>query len=140
MEMKGKCLCGAVTFTATNVDPEVHACHCSMCRAWTGGPALSVATQSVVFDNESELGRYASSPWAERGFCKQCGSSLFYRVTAADQYIVNIGAFPDVSPFHLASEIYVDEKPAGYSFAGDHPRMTGAEFLASIGMAPPSTN
>jgi hypothetical protein len=81
--------------------------------------------------------RYASSPWAERGFCRRCGSSLFYRLTETNQYIVNMGAFPDNSPFHLAGEIYVDEKPAGYHFAGDHPRLTGAEFLASIGMAPP---
>lgn len=136
MDMQGKCLCGAVTFTAGGVDPDVHACHCSMCRAWSGGPLLSVACQSVRFDSDAELGRYPSSAWAERGFCRRCGSSLFYRLTGPDQYIVSMGAFTDQAPFHLASEIYVDEKPGSYDFAGSHPRMTGAEFLASLGPPP----
>lgn len=137
MDMNGKCLCGAVTFTATAVDPEVHACHCSMCRAWSGGPLLSVSVGSMRISGEADLARYASSPWAERGFCKRCGSSLFYRVTATDQYIVSMGAFEDPAPFTLASEIYVDEKPRGYDFAGEHPRLTGAEFLQSLGLTPP---
>jgi hypothetical protein len=29
-------------------------------------------------------------------------------------------------------EIFVDNKPAGYAFAGDHPRLTEAEFLAQF--------
>ena len=46
---------------------------------------------------------------------------------------MSVGAFDDQSPFRLASEIYIDDKPPGYDFAGDHPRMTGAEFMASLG-------
>ena len=46
-----------------------------------------------------------------------------------------VGTFDDESPFELAGEIYVDEKPPGYDFAGDHPRQTGAEFMASLGMS-----
>lgn len=137
MDMKGKCLCGAVSFTAGNVDTEVHAGHCSMCRSWTGGPLLSVSVQSMHFDDDADLVRYKSSAWAERGFCRKCGSNLFYCVSASGLYVVGMGAFEDQSPFHLASEIYVDEKPGSYAFAGEHPRLTGAEFLASIGLGPP---
>ena len=136
MNMSGKCLCGAVAFTAMEVGHEVHACHCSMCRAWAGGPLLSVSVGAVEFTSDAELMRYASSPWAERGFCRRCGASLFYRLTATDQYVVSMGAFTDPAPFRLASEIYVDEKPAGYDFAGGHPRLTGAQFLASMGVTP----
>ena len=48
-------------------------------------------------------------------------------------YIVSTGAFDDGEQFSLTGEIFVDEKPSGYNFAGDHPRLTGEEFMASIG-------
>lgn len=131
----GKCLCGAVTFEAREVDAHIHGCHCSMCRNWSGGPLLAAMAQSVTFTGDAEISRYDSSEWAERGFCSRCGSNLFYRLKEADQYMLCMGAFEDESPFQLAGEIYIDEKPPGYDFAGEHPRQTGAEFMASIGMS-----
>jgi len=133
MEQQGRCLCGAVTFSARNVDPHAHACHCGTCRRWSGGPGLSAAVGSISFDGAEHVERFDSSDWAERGFCRRCGSHLFYRVKATDQYHVWLGAFDQPEVFALAGEIYVDEKPPGYAFAGDHPRLTAAEFLASIG-------
>ncbi|MGH8598042.1 MAG: GFA family protein [Gammaproteobacteria bacterium] len=136
--MKGRCLCGGVRFTAEGVDTNAHSCHCSMCRTWSGGPAISVAVASVAFEGEENVERYQSSAWAERGFCKRCGTNLFYRMKEQNQYIMWAGPFEDQTQFRLAGEIYIEEKPAMYNFAGDHPRMTGAEFLASIGVAAPS--
>ncbi len=136
MAATGKCLCGAVTFEADDVDPHIHGCHCSMCRNWSGGPMLAAAAGSVRFRGEEHIARYASSDWAERAFCSRCGSNLFYRLKETDQHIVCMGAFDDESAFELVGEIYVDEKPPGYDFAGDHPRQTGEEFLASIGQQP----
>jgi hypothetical protein len=103
-----------------------------MCRRWSGGPGLTAAAGRVRFEGAGHIGRYDSSEWAERGFCTRCGSHLFYRLKARDHYYLWLGAFDDPSPFRLAGEIYVDEKPAGYAFAGDHPRLTGAQFLASL--------
>ncbi|MEM9621559.1 MAG: GFA family protein [Pseudomonadota bacterium] len=132
MSATGKCLCGKVTFTADNVENHVHACHCSMCRGWTGGPMLAASVGSVSFAGEQYVKRYASSEWAERGFCGECGTSLFYRLKEPEMYMMAIGAFDDAEQFAVAGEIYIDEKPAGYAFAGDHPRLTGEEFLASM--------
>jgi len=132
MSASGKCLCGAVTFTAEQVESHVHACHCAMCRGWTGGPMLAASVGSIQFSGEDKIKRYASSAWAERGFCSECGSSLFYHLFEPDMYIVATGAFDDPEQFALAGEIYVDEKPGGYNFAGDHPRLTGEEFMASM--------
>lgn len=132
MVATGKCLCGAVSFAAQAVDTHVHGCHCSMCRNWAGGPMLAAGVGSVVFQGEDNISRYASSDWAERGFCRECGSNLFYRLKEPDQYLLCMGAFDDETVFELAGEIYIDEKPRGYEFAGEHPRQTGDEFLASI--------
>jgi len=133
MGATGKCLCGAVHFVAEDVDPHVHACHCSMCRNWTGGPMQAAQVGKVAFSGEEHIKRYASSEWAERGFCAECGSSLFYCLKEPQIYVMSTGAFDDAEQFSLAGEIYIDEKPGGYDFAGDHPRLTGAEFMASIG-------
>jgi hypothetical protein len=132
MNAEGRCLCSAVTFIAEDVGAEVHICHCSMCRRWTGGPNFSTGVGKVTFHGEENIGRHDSSAWAERGFCKRCGSSLFYRVKETNHYILSMGAFDDQRPFKIASEIYVDGKPASYDFAGVHPRLTGEEFLASL--------
>jgi hypothetical protein len=132
MSASGRCLCGAVTFTAEDVDHGVHACHCNMCRRWSGGPGLSASVGRVRFTGAEHIGRYDSSAWAERGFCTRCGTSLFYRLKARDHYIMCLGTFDDQAPFAVTGEIYIDEKPQSYALAGDHPRLTGAEFMASL--------
>jgi len=131
VKIHGRCLCGAVSFTA-EAEPGLHVCHCSMCRRWAGGPSFSTEASSVQFNGEENIQRYNSSDWGERGFCRQCGSSLFYRLKEPDQYILNMGAVDDQSPFTIASEIFIDEKPPGYDLAGKHPRLTGEEFLATV--------
>jgi hypothetical protein len=128
----GRCLCGAVTFTATDVEPHFHACHCSMCRRHAGGPTFSVNVGGIEFGGEAEITRYQSSDWAERGFCRHCGSHIFYRLKKSGQYMIAAGAFDDPTPFVLSGEIYIDHKPAGYAFAGDHPRETEAEIDAKF--------
>jgi len=81
---------------------------------------MAIHVGSVTFEGEGNIGRYASSEWAERGFCKLCGSNLFY-LLKPDRYIMSAGAF-DQQPFELASEIFWSNKPDWYNFAGDHPR------------------
>lgn len=132
MTATGKCLCGAVRFEAQEVDTHLHSCHCDMCRNWSGGPLLAAGVASVTFQGEERIKRYSSSEWAERGFCSECGSNLFYHLKEADRYILCMGAFDDESVFELVGEIYIDEKPKGYNFAGEHPRQTGEEFMASM--------
>ncbi len=136
MSTKGKCLCGAITFEAEEVDPHVHACHCSMCRNWTGGPLMAATVKNISFGGEEKLKTYKSSEWAERGFCSDCGTSLFYHLFEPEMYLMCTGSFEDGDQFSLDGEIYVDEKPKGYDFAGDHPRLTGEEFLKSMGVDP----
>ena len=138
MSAKGKCLCGAITFEADEIDTHVHACHCSMCRNWSGGPMLAANVGKISFSGQDKLKIYKSSDWAERGFCSDCGTNLFYKLLEPEMYVMCTGAFEDAEQFSLAGEIYVDEKPDGYNFAGDHPRLTGEEFLKSMGVDPNS--
>ena len=127
----GQCNCGAVRFTANDVELEFGACHCRMCQRWSGGIFLATTVGGVVFTGEENLKRCQTSDWAERGFCNVCGASLFYRVLKLDSYEMCIGAFDNVDDFVLTSEIFIDRKPGGYSIAGDHARLTEKDTIAS---------
>jgi hypothetical protein len=133
----GGCLCGAVRFTAVpGKQHEFGVCHCSMCRKWAAGPFFAVECgDTVKIEDPSKLGTYKSSEWAERSFCKQCGSVLFYRLVAMNYYVVSAEAFDNTAGFVLTSQVFIDEKPAYYDFANKTVTMTGAEVFALF--APP---
>jgi hypothetical protein len=101
-----------------------------MCRRWATGPLMVVRAEGVEFSGVEDLARYRSSEWAERGFCKKCGSSLLYFLVPAKQSFLSVGALDDSSALTLGSEIFIDHKPASYEFAGEHGKMTEAEVLA----------
>ena len=132
--MKGGCLCGAVRFTAAPKKREVAACHCSMCRRWTTGPFMGLECGNTLeVADKSQLGVYRSSAWAERLYCKQCGTPLFYRLVGKDFYFASAEAFDDRAGFVFSSQIFIDEKPAYYDFANKTHNMTGAEVFAAFG-------
>lgn len=141
MQKTGSCLCRAVTYTLADAPTETGACHCGMCRKWTGGVSLAIeaAPDAVTFEGEDNLACYPSSDWGERCFCKTCGSSLYYRVTAPGPHhgmrFIGLGTLDDPSGITLTGEIFIDNKPEGYSFAEKTKTMTSAAFFAMF--APP---
>lgn len=133
--MKGHCLCGAVTVTIPE-RLEYHACHCSMCRRWGGGPAFALHSAGAPqVEGGAQVRAYRSSEWAERAFCTNCGTHLWYRLLPGDEYTVSLGLFDDGLPFAMAEQIFIDRKPAGYRFANETPCLTEAEVFAKY--APP---
>lgn len=131
-KQSGGCLCGAVRFTAAPKDNDFGICHCSMCRRWSAGPFFAIECSSVEINDASNLGVYRSSEWAERCFCKVCGTVLFYRLIGKDFHAVSVEAFDDRSGFALTSQIFIDEKPSYYDFANKTHNMTGAEVFAAF--------
>jgi hypothetical protein len=128
---QGSCLCGAVHVSTKTMNNKVGACHCSMCQKWAGGSLMMVDCGSnVSFQDKENVAIFNSSEWAERGFCKQCGSHLFYRLKAQDRYFMPVGIFDGVEQFIFDHQIFIDEKPEYYCFANETQNMTGAEVFA----------
>ena len=126
--VKGHCLCGAVEITVKKMKPTICACHCHSCRRWSGGPLLSVdCGTEVVFSNNEAISYFKSSDWAKRGFCKHCGSHIFYLFTAEKKYFMPIGLFEQNNAMVLDHQIFIEEKPPYYCFANETINMTGAE-------------
>ena len=127
----GQCLCGKVKFRLVGEVHEVGACHCDMCRRWTGGPAFAVdGDYDVEIDGEESIVFYRSSDWAERGFCGTCGSNLFYRIVESGKMLSKAGALDDQSDLSFVSQIFIEEKPDWYAFANKTKNMTGSEVFA----------
>jgi len=129
----GSCLCNNVKITAPNISSKVWACHCTTCRGWGGGPFLSVdCGTDVAFEGEENISVYDSSKWAERGFCKQCGTHLFYRIKENQQYAMPVGLFDKDENFEFDIQVFIDEKPEYYCFSNETRNLTGAEAFAEF--------
>ena len=136
-QRQGHCLCGAITITAKQAASHVDACHCRTCRRWGGGPFVEIdCGTDVVIEGAETMTVYSSSEWAERAFCSACGSHLFYRLKDTGEHMVCAGLFDDATDkdagLTLRRQVFIDEKPGYYSFAGDSETLTGAELFAMI--------
>jgi len=128
----GKCLCGAVIFCIAEAIEKVSVCHCTMCRRWNSGPMMAVHPESgIEIETGETLSWYRSSEWAERGFCRTCGTSLFWRLAdGTGGMVASAGAIEGLADAQLERHIFVDEKPRYYEFKDDAPRLTAAETIA----------
>lgn len=137
----GGCLCGSVRFDLAETPTSYAACHCGMCRKFSGGIELGIQVMSdgVKFQPTETLAIYESSEWAERGFCISCGSSVFWRLTAEGEmqgmFSIAAGALDDMSGMSFDAEVYIDHKPDSHSFAGERDLMTEAEVLKMAGLS-----
>lgn len=132
--LTGRCVCGACEFEAAGVSTSLGACHCNLCRRWGGGPLLAVECGTeVAFKDPSHVRVFGSSDWAERGFCGQCGTHLFYRLKENGEHHIPVGLFSDDGAFRFDHQVFIDEKPGYYSFEGKTKNMTGAELFALFG-------
>ncbi|MEM7768724.1 MAG: GFA family protein, partial [Pseudomonadota bacterium] len=105
---------------------------CDMCQHWHGGPAMAIMFEDRVHvvAGEDQIGVYESSAWAERAFCKTCGTTLYYRLKSEDApYGAQAGLFDLPKGFSIHEEIFVDEQPDYYRFDTTAPRLTGAQVM-----------
>lgn len=138
---RGHCLCGAVRITVADPGHELGACHCEMCRRWTGLAfvGFGVAEADLAVEGAEHVAAYRSSDWAERCFCRICGTTLWYHLTIPDQektHFVAAGLLDDLSGLSIGHELFIDTKPDAFAFAGDTHKTTRAEFLAAMSANP----
>ncbi|RUR30753.1 aldehyde-activating protein [Vreelandella nanhaiensis] len=101
-----------------------------MCRKWGGGPLLVAEfAHEVSFTGAEHITTFSSSEWAERGFCKQCGTHLFYRLKQERHYAIPVGLL-DSSDWTFTEQIFIDQKPDFYAFSNNTNMLTEEEVFA----------
>lgn len=132
-DMKGSCLCTAVRVKFDLSKRVFDVCHCGMCRKWGGGPAFCVtADKGPVWSGEEHIQVYDSSEWAQRGFCKNCGTHLFYRLKQGGFTNIPLGLLERADDLHFHLQVYIDHKPTNYDFSNQTAVMTEAEVVAKF--------
>ena len=128
--MEGRCLCGAVTIRVGAHEPRVGACHCTMCRRWSGSAYFAFDAEPGGVAVEGPVKTYRSSPFADRAFCGTCGSHLWLKDDEGP-YELMPGLFDAAQGFALASVVYADRAPAFLPLvAADARRRAAAEYEA----------
>lgn len=79
----GRCLCGRVSYVVTGPLRDVINCHCERCRRHTGHfmAASAAARADITVTGGDRLTWFDPEPGTGYGFCRTCGSSLFWRTT-----------------------------------------------------------
>ena len=95
-----------------------------MCRKTSGHywASTDVSREAVTIRGEHQLGWYRSSERARRGFCKSCGSSLFWDVDGRAKMAIAMGAFDEPTGTHLEKHIFVADKGDYYDIADGLPK------------------
>jgi len=119
----GSCLCGSLSFTVSGRIGAPDACHCTNCRKQSGHFFASgnVARTSLAVAGAENVTWYQSSAKVRRGFCSQCGSSLFWDPSGYDWIAIAMGAFDTPTNTHLDRHIFVSEKGDYYEIADGLP-------------------
>ncbi|MEM8804082.1 MAG: GFA family protein [Pseudomonadota bacterium] len=130
MTRTGQCMCGAVRYQA-NTGDAFNICYCKMCQRWSAGAFMGVPTDTFAVTRGREaLTVVRTSDWAERAFCRMCGSNIYYKADPMPTPAVTLGSLDDTSGLTPTRQYYIDRKPDGFSIAEQTETMTEAECIA----------
>lgn len=120
----GSCLCGAVRFETRGPLRGIIYCHCTQCRKQSGHhyAATNVADENIRMEGAENITWYKSSETARRGFCRICGSVLFWKHNELDYVSVMAGAFDQPSGLRGEKHIYTADKGDYYSIHDELPQ------------------
>jgi hypothetical protein len=113
----GGCLCGAVRYEITGEPTRVTYCHCSRCRRWHGhvGAWIAVDRAGIRLVDQRGLKWFE----AKRGFCGECGSSLFWDEAGDPKLAICPGTVDAPTELTSKAHIYVASKGDYYELPDD---------------------
>ena len=110
---RGSCLCGGVRYRIEGPMRDVVECHCDRCRKTSGHHVA--ATQARVDDialEQSDTLRWftpADDPGVRYGFCRTCGSSLFWTTEGSESWSVSAGTLEQPTGLRTAAVWFADQ-------------------------------
>ena len=115
----GHCLCGKVRYRVAGRLRSVLICHCGQCRRWHGhiGAYTACAAGDLAIDDGGSLAWFRSTDKASRGFCKECGSSLFWKPEGKPYIAISAGTIDPPTGLVTSEHLYTES-------AGDYYAIT----------------
>ena len=128
LETTGGCLCGGVRYRVMGPLRAIVYCHCSQCRRTSGHfvAATAVAKDALAIDADNNLEWFASSEYASRGFCRRCGSSLFWLPRSEKHVSIMAGTLDESTGLEAVEHIFTGDKGNYYELTDGLPTRRGA--------------
>jgi hypothetical protein len=129
---RGQCLCGAVAYEVRGPMRDVVNCHCEQCRRTHGHVAAYTRVQraDLTMTEARGLKWFTSSGAARRGFCQECGASLFWDKLMRDSISIAAGCIDPPTGLKTIRHIFVASKGDYYEIED------GLECLAKGHVSP----
>lgn len=127
----GGCQCGAVRYRVATELGNPHLCHCRMCQKAAGNyfMPLAGAPRAKIVVTRGEPGWFHSSDVVRRGFCRDCGTPLFFDPVDDDHMLVVLGSLDDPSRYRPVSEDSTESRlPFVAAWAGLRQKVTEDDF------------
>jgi hypothetical protein len=117
---RGGCLCGGVRYDVTGPLRDVVVCHCSRCRRTHGHVAAyaACAASDLGLLEERTL-RWYEADGRARGFCADCGASIFWREAERETISIAAGTLYEPTGLRTVAQIYTAEPGDYYELLGE---------------------
>ena len=108
---KGSCLCGEISYEVTGDLRDVINCHCNQCLKFHGNYAsyTNAKKKEIKISNYNKISWYKSSEIAKRGFCTNCGSSLFWDKLSTDSLSIAAGSLNKPTNLVTSKNIFIQD-------------------------------
>lgn len=124
---KGSCLCGAVTYQATQELSDFGYCHCRSCQKASGSAhAANAGVERRYFelhDPEELVREFESSAGKFRTFCSRCGSPLYaYLAKTPDLIRIRLGSLDTAFTKKPRAHTFVKQKAPWHAISDGLPQ------------------
>ncbi|GKY87853.1 GFA family protein [Sinisalibacter aestuarii] len=133
---RGGCQCGALRYEARAILDNPHICHCRMCQRASGNffaALVGVPNEALTWQGEPAI--FESSEGVERGFCRDCGTPMFYRHRDGSHCSIMIGTFDDPASVPLFYEFGIESRLPQIDRLGHVERYTSDELIDAAAIA-----
>ena len=131
ISVSGGCQCGAVRYHTDVMLDNAHLCHCRMCQKAVGNVfAALVATPNEALEwTRGAPASFKSSDHATRGFCRDCGTPLFYNSLDTGRINLTIGSLDEPENFAPKSQMGIESRVSWFGALTNLPEegLTGAD-------------
>jgi hypothetical protein len=120
-------MCGAVRIEIDEpLEHAPEACHCVNCRKQSGNflVAVNVRRTSMQIIGDDSVAYYQSSENVQRGFCRVCGATLFWKPTMEGYQwtAVTLGSLDTTMEMKVVKHTFVAEKGSYYEITDGAPQ------------------
>lgn len=124
----GGCFCGAVRYEIKGKLRGVVNCHCSQCIKLNGnfGPHSKALKSQMTLTKNDSLDWFEISDKVRRGFCRKCGSGLFWDNIEQDSLGIIAGSIDMPTGLTTIGHIFVEGKYDFYEITDKHQQFKGS--------------